>query len=360
MGTERTALADLLVTTRKDYGTTFEVTHKYQRYPFCNRLQTKNYKVDGGTSIVRNIMLDDSGQARFILPYEVEDTTVADVHTQMEVPWTQFRSKYAFDDYEIKAQKGSCHGYIDLFKTRQVDCYVGIANMIEEAGWQGRLSAADTTNPLGIPEALCMLDAGETTAGFSGQTVRYRGGTTGTTFQSIDASSEDRWKNYAFVYSAIDNEFAYQLTLAQLKTNFRAPSFVPLPEQANQMGTRAMYAPAITLARLHRIANAQDDNNVPNDLAGRLGVSADGTLMFNGVPMEYAPYLDSATYSPIYAVNWDVLQMVVRDGRWMFEYDPIDGGITMPSVTVIFVEGQYQQLCLNRRTVGFVGHTVTS
>lgn len=359
MGVDYTALADLLKTTRADYGKdAYEVMWNNQQSEFCERLQTSNYTIDGGTSIVRNVMLDNSGQARFVRLFEVEDTTVADVQNQITVPWTQFRNKMAWDVEELKRQKGSEHGFISLFQSRQTDCYWSIADLIEAAGWNGRLDAADTLNPLGIPEALCMMNAGEITPGFKGQTIRYQGGTTGTTFQGLDAATTAKWRNYAFTYTTIDNAFLESLSRACLMTQFKPVRFVPKPGNDN-VGQRRLYAGIDTVTKLYRLANAQDDNNVPNDLAGRLRLDANGGVMFNSMPIVYVPALDNKTYSPVYAVDWTKLQMVVPGSEWMSEDDPMRAP-SQPSVMVIYVNGQYQQLCLNRRTCGFVGHTVTA
>ncbi len=353
------ALVDLLKTTLADYAKgVFEVMWGKQHYEYCERMQQGNYRIDGGTSIKRNVMLDNTGQARFVQMFEVEDTTIGDTQTQMDVPWCQFRTKYAWDKKELLDQRGSKHGFIDLLLSRRTDSLWSLADLLEEGGWKGRLNATDVRNPLGVNEALCMMDAGETAPGFKGKTIRYRGGTTGTTFQSIDAATTAKWRNYAFCYTTVDNALLEYLTRAILMTSFRPPSFVPQPGN-DAVGPRRMYGGIDAVTKLIRMADAKDDNSQPQDLAGRLRVNSVGTCMFNGLPIIHVPDLDSATYSPLYGVDWTKLQIITQDGYFMEEEDPMRAP-SQPSVLQAYVNGAYQQLCLNRRTAGFVGHTVTA
>ncbi|MHC5059303.1 MAG: hypothetical protein ACYTKD_32010, partial [Planctomycetota bacterium] len=63
MGVDNTALADLLATTLKDLPKgQFEVMWDSQNYEFNNIYQKHRRRVDGGTSIQRNVMLDRNGR----------------------------------------------------------------------------------------------------------------------------------------------------------------------------------------------------------------------------------------------------------------------------------------------------------
>jgi hypothetical protein len=353
------ALLDLLKTTLADYGKdAFEVMWGKQRYEYCERMQNSNFRIDGGTSIKRNIMLDHTGQARFVQMFEVEDTTIGDVQSQMDVPWCSYRTKYAWDKKELLDQRGSQHGFIDLLLSRRTESLWSLADLLEEGGWKGRLSATDTRNPLGVPEALCMMDAAETTPGFKGQTIRYRGGTTGTIFQGIDASTTAKWRNYACVYTTVDNALIKSLTRACLMTAFKPAWFVPQPGK-DAIGPRRMYAGVDVVNDMIDIADAKDDNHAPNDARGRVRVNGNGGVMFNGMPLIHIPDLDLATYSPIYAIDWTKLQIIIQDGFHMVEDEPMRAP-SQPSVLQVYLNGAYQQLCQNRRTVGFVAHKVTT
>jgi hypothetical protein len=88
------------------------------------------------------------------------------------------------------------------------------------------------------------------------------------------------------------------------------------------------------VTELEDLADKRDDNNTPNDLAGKMLHSFDGTVMFNRMPLVYIPQLDGVTVTdsttasfspdPIYCVDWTKLQPTVRDGYWMEE--KADGG----------------------------------
>ena len=66
MAVKNSALLDLIETTLPDLPEQyFEITWDRQDYEFCRIYQTERMEVDGGTSIKRKLMLDDTGNARY-------------------------------------------------------------------------------------------------------------------------------------------------------------------------------------------------------------------------------------------------------------------------------------------------------
>ncbi|MCK9601272.1 MAG: phage major capsid protein [Sphaerochaeta sp.] len=350
------AMLDLLRTTLKNLPKdTWEEMWDYQQYPAFNALQDKNISIEGGTSITRNVAWGDSGNFKFVRPYEVDTTVITDRQQEINVPFCHFQTSYAWNKIELAANRGK-EQYISYVKSRVVDERKGLVNGLEEAFWNGRVSASDDRNPIGITEILPMADAGSTTSGFVGKTIRYSGGTTGTIFEGLDANTYDKWRSYVQVYSALDNAFLEQFTKACLETTFFIPNFVPQPGD-NKIGpSRAVYTSGEIVAKLFSLMGSKDDNYVGSDLLKRQTfVNANGVVSINSMPIMFAPAMTS-TYGQLYAVDWSFMTPVVRAGNWLVETDPIQKPDDHKTY-VAYLDGSFNMLCKNRRRAGFLMHT---
>jgi hypothetical protein len=93
--------------------------------------------------------------------------------------------------------------------------------------------------------------------------------------------------------------------------------------------------------------------------------SYEGTVYFNKMPLVYVDRLDGYTVTdgnsnafepdPIWCVDWSKLLPVVQDGYWMEEGKPAVNSNQHTTLTV-YLDGSHNNLCTNRRTVGFVLH----
>lgn len=348
---------DLLRTTLKDLPKNrFEVMWTYQNYDFNRIFDEKKLTIDGGTSVQRNVVLDHTGQARFRQMFDTDQVNVAHVHKQIDVPWTQLSTQYAWDEVELLTQMNSTKGYISLIKTRVNDALWAWADLVEERGWQTPTSSTDNLYPYGIPYYLNKLDSGVTDGGFSGQTIVYGDASTGTVCAGLDAAANTKWKNYADVYTTVDNSLLKKFRKAFRLTRFTPPRFINSPGQDTEID-RVVYAGGDEFDALSDLADKRDDNHSPDDLMGGVRVRSNnnGVPFVNGHPIVYIPYLDNDTDKPIYAVDWKKLRTVVQDGYWMKEKAPMQSP-TQHTVLVVYVDGRCCVLCLNRRTAGFVLH----
>jgi len=355
MSVNNTQLKDLLATTLKDLPKQkFEVMWTNQEYEFCRIYQEDRQQIDGGTSILRNVMLDHSGNARYRRLFDVDQPLVAAVQKQIDVPWVQVSTNYSWDVVEILRNKNSAKGYINLMTSRRTDGLWSLADLIEERGWITPTSATDTLYPYGIPYYLNMLGSGVTTAGFSGQTITYQDATTGTICAGIDASTESKWRNYAATYTKVDNALLRTLRRAVMATRFRAPPIMTSPGD-DSPGTKRMYTSLDVNVELQDMADKRDDATAPKDLAGKSLVDNQGVCYFNRIPIQYIPNLDGVTYNPIYVVDFKKFIPFVHDGYWMEESEPMTDRLQHTTYTV-YLDGSHNNLCLNRRTCGFVVH----
>jgi len=277
------------------------------------------------------------------------------------VPWTQIGTNYSWDKVEIMRNKNSAKGFIDLLKTRRIDGLWSLAKLIENRAWKSPNNSTDDLNPYGVPYYINMLNADVTAAGFSGQTIRYQDGTTGTACAGLDAATYDKWRNYAATYTAVNNDLLKTIRKACLLTNFKAPLFINDPAQMRS-GAKRFYCDADTGVDLQDLADARDDNHTGNEVLGNIRIDDTGMVMINRLPCAYIPQLNGVTdpvtgdaTSPIYYCNFEKFIPVVQDGYWMEESEPMtDRG--QHTTFTIYLDGSHNNLCVNRREAGFVIH----
>ena len=366
MGVKNSQLADLISTTLKDLPDgQFEVMWDSQNYEFCRIYEQSRRQIDGGTSIQRNVLLDRNGRARYRRLYDTDEPVVDNNQHTIDVPWTQIGTDYSWDVVELLRNKNSSKGFINLIESRRCERMWDLAELIEERGWQTPTSATDKKYPYGIPYYINLLDAGSTEGGFHGQTIRFQNGTTGSICAGIDAATESKWRNYADTYSKVDNSLLRRMRQAVRRTRFRPAPNVQKPGNDQVGSPIKLYTNDATVTELEDLADKRDDNTAPKDLAGKMLHDFDGTVYFNRMPVVFIPQLDGFTVQdgggndfepdPIFCVDWTKLQPVVQDGYWMEEGEPmVDRG--QHTTFTVFLDGSHNNLCINRRTAGFVLH----
>ncbi|KKM83221.1 hypothetical protein LCGC14_1311610 [marine sediment metagenome] len=362
MGVKNADLVDLIETTLPDLpNQNFEVTWTNQNYEACRIYQQDRMEIDGGTSIKRKLMLNPTGNARYRRLFDTDEPAVGDVMYEIDVPWTQIGTHYSWDKVEILRNKNSAKGFIRLLETRRIEGLWSLADLIEDRFWKAPDSVTDDLNPYGVPYYLNMLDDDATAAGFLGQTIRYEGGTTGTVCAGLDANVETKWKNYAGTYTKVDNSLLRTFRQAFILTKFKAPMILNDPSTPYNASKR-IYSDSDMAIDLQDLADAKDDNHSGKDVLGNLRMDDGGLVYINRLPVVYISQLDGVTdpvqssaTSPLYCVDFTKFIPYVQDGFWMEESEPMtDRG--QHTTFTIFLDGSHNNLCINRRTAGFVIH----
>ena len=363
MAVKNSALLDLIETTLPDLPEQyFEITWDRQDYEFCRIYQTERMEVDGGTSIKRKLMLDDTGNARYRRNFDVDEPAVGDVMQGIEVPWTQIGTHYSWEKMELIRQRNSAKGFIRLLDTRRAEGLWSLAKLIENRAWKTPTNSSDDLNPYGVPYYINMLDADSSDAGFEGKTIRFQDGTTDTVCAGLDADTHDKWRNYAAVYTKVNNDMLRTFRKAFLLTRFKAPMFINDPAQKRNAAKR-IYCDADTAVALQDLADSRDDNHKGKDVLGNIRVDEGGIVYINRIPVQYIPDLDGAvdpvtsgTTKPMYCVDFEKFIPYIQEGYWMEESDPMNDRRQHTTFTV-FLDGAHNNLCVNRRQAGFVLHT---
>jgi hypothetical protein len=278
------------------------------------------------------------------------------MHT-ITVPWTQIGTNYSWDRLEILRNKNSAKGFVNLMKVRRVDGLWSLADLIEERAWKTPESSSDDLYPNGVPYYLTFFTdtsgTVNTSSGFNGVAAKYQDGTYTGSIAGINATNEAKWRNYCALYTTVNNAMLKAFRTAFVATRFKPPLFINDPA-SKRTAQKRVYASLDVVTDLMDLADQKDDKHSGKDVLSNLKV--DDTLCYvNRLPVVYIPQLDGEDYTPIYCIDFAKFIPYVQDGYWMEEGEPqTDRG--QHTTFTVFLDGSHNNLCLNRRTCGFVLH----
>jgi len=358
-------LIDLIATTLPQLPEQyFEVAWTNNDYEACRIYQRDRMEVDGGTSIKRKVMFNNTGNARYRRLFDTDDPAVSDVMTEIDVPWTQIGTHYSWDILELKRNQ-SARGFIRLLETRRIDGLWSLADLIEERFWMTPDSATDDLHPYGVPYYLNTCRHTVTGGGWNGTYVVYQDGTASQVCAGISTADEAKWANWAATYTSVNNAMLESFRTAFMATKFKAPLILNDPAQTRNAAKR-VYANLEITVKLQVLADARDDFHRGKDVLGNIRIDDSATVYLNRLPVVYISELDGATsletdhaattLDPIYCVDFEKFIPYVQDGYWMEETEPISGGVTQHTAFTVFLDGSHNNLCVNRRKAGFVLH----
>ncbi len=358
MSVKQSDLADVIAITINDLPKQeFEVGWDSQDFEACRIYQNERMVIDGGNQIERKIMLDQSGNARYRRAYDTDTPGVSDVMHTIKAPWTRIGTNYSWDDFELLQNKNNAKGFIDLMKVRRVDGLWSLAELIEDRFWKTPESTTDDLYPFGVPYYITMFSADatlNTSAGFNGKFIKFQDSTYDSTCANINAANEAKWRNYAAPYTAIDSAFLKTFRLAFMYTKFKAPLIVNDP-QNKRTAAKRVYTDFDTVAQIMDLADQKDDRHSGKDIMSNLRMDDTGLAFVNRLPVVPIPQLNGAAYTPVYCIDFSKFIPYVHDGYWMKEGAPeTDRG--QHTTFTVYLDGAHNNLCLNRRTAGFVLH----
>ena len=106
------------------------------------------------------------------------------------------------------------------------------------------------------------------------------------------------------------------------------------------------------------LADQKDDRHTGKDVLSNLRMDEGGLVFVNRLPVIPIPQLNGAPLTPIYCIDFAKFIPYVQDGYWMEEGEPLTDRGQHTTFTV-FLDGAHNNLCLNRRTCGFLLHKVS-
>jgi hypothetical protein len=338
----------------------FEVALARTNYPAVNTwFQKDKMVIDGGTSIARNIMLDNSGNARHVRLYQRSSINQSDVQKKLTAPWVQIEGQWSIERREVLRNRGKAR-FIDLVKSKRLDAQLAMAELLETRAWLTPQNSSDDLNPRGllyyisklIPSTGSGYDALiDIAGGFSGRRVIWGDATqTLNDKAGLNPTTLSKWRNYVDTKTGINSDFITKASRLFYATKFVSPM---LAKDLSKEGSNKM-----------RIYMGLDDIVAYGDLARKanenLGADLDkfhGVLAFNRIPIIHASALDADTDRPVYFINHDKFNPFILEGDWMQEDEP-DRDPEMHNVVTTFVDGSYNYLDINVRESGGVIHNV--
>jgi hypothetical protein len=358
VGISNADLIDLQKTTLQNLpDMEFEVVLSLQNFPVIDKWFGENKKsIGSGTQIERNIMLDTTGNAKHVKPFQKTPINIGDTQTKITAPWCRVQTHYSIERREALENRSPAR-YIDLLKARRIDGTLDLAKLLERRAWATPNSASDDVNPRGLPYWISMLDAAATSTGaFSGSRIIYGDLTTSQSKGGIDLSlaANANGKNWAATYTAIDATFVANLRRAFHAVEFKSPVTV----EGLQKGNTSNYKIYMGLDNLVAYEELTAGKNVGQDYGNDLA-KFHGATVFRRVEIVHTPSLNGATYSPVYGVNHGMFYPVVLEGDWMRESDPMMD-VEQHNTMTTFIDGSYNFFSKNYRESGFVLHTVTA
>lgn len=341
----------------------FEVALLRQQYQVINEwFKNDKVNVESGTSIVRNIILNTSGNARHVRLYQKTSLNVADVQVRITAPWVQVQSSYSIERREALRNRKPAM-YIELLKSRRIDGMLSLADLLEGRAWVSPDTSSDDLNPYGLPYWLSKVMPSNASGysatidipgTFSGRRVLYNvSGSVTNNVGGIDPTANSQWRSYADTYTAIDQYFVKTMRKAFHATKFVSPMIVKDLKEGPSSKFRIYMG-------LQNLTDFEDLTTKANENLGPDLDKFHGVTTFRRVPVLYTPPLDSDADSVVYGVNHAKFYPIVLDGDWMRESDPMMD-VEQHNVITTFIDGSYQFFCTNRREAGFtLSHTLAS
>lgn len=329
-------IVDLVATTQKELGRMrwTDLATDLTEYEVLPRMLKKGkVKFQTGEGIQRNVMVDDSGAAKHVGLFNVDDVNVGDVMQQADVSWRHTTTNYAFDRREKGMNQGP-QQIVDLIKIRRADSMISLAKLLEETFWSKPADSTDKVTPFGL-DYWMVRDASE---GFNGGNPAGFSDGAG----NLDSSTYTRWANWTAQYADVTKaDLVRKMRKAHRRTNFKSP--VDIPDYREGKGQRfRIYVNEETIAGMEDLGEAQNEN-LGRDLA-----SMDGSMAFRKNPIVYVPYLDDDSANPVYMVDWGVLFIYFLRGEYLREEKPKQAS-NQHNVFESHVDLTWNSLCVNRR-----------
>ncbi len=369
------ALADLLADTIRNLPENqFEIALDQPQYPFCHILDEENISARGGTSVQKNIVLNyDFGQAQPRTMYQTDQPIVGNAMNVINVPWTFLGVSYSWDINELLMNKNDEYGFVDLIMERREVALAQLAGLLETLGWGVPQSASDTITPYGMQYYFPFAANGFSGKGFSGQTIRYSNGTTGTVCAGIDASVFGKWNSWVGTYNRVDNSLLRLIRSSIRQTHFSFPKFMSDPGDISDEvdSTHGLYVGDTIMSELEDLLQKMGDAGVKQGLFGGISVqtAADGKayVTIDGIPVMYNPFLDTETVTgtsgvaknpnSILCVRWDALRPTVLEDMWNHETLPMADRGQHTTLTT-YLDSTWNIVVQDRRRAGFRLHNV--
>lgn len=306
----------------------------------------------GGRGIETRIRVRDKGTFKFVNLYETDSNIQVDVTAEMQATWRHWQEHAVFDTKETAMNSGQPKLF-DTVLARLSSAYETVANRLEEDVAQTAVNVGHTKSLQGLGAMLAPLEAGVTTTtpGFNGKTIIYRDGSTGTTFQGLDASlaKYKRLRNWVDLH---DGEMT-PILLDKIRRAMNRTKFRRIPQlkgrDPKRSGERIVLMGLGLAEQYESMVQSSIDGASGDGMNARAGA-------LRGVRLIPVPVFDDLlTHNPIYGVWTKHIHGHILRGRWMDERRAKPDSNAM-DVVRIQISGSGLMYNDNRRESGWLIH----
>jgi len=265
----------------------------------------------GGWQYDFPVLTSTAGAASHVGLYASSTGAVQKHIDRCQMPLRISRTRYDWDDIEAAMNSGEAQ-IANIIMGRQVAALTDLVELIELAIWGAPTDNTDVVTPYGIGHAVTT----GTTAGFTGT---FQSGFT-TKYGSTSTALNNYWNSFTNV--SFDDLVA-KVDLAMLSIGFQPYQYVTGIEE--KMPRYRMFTGQTNILALRQLGRAQNANQpAPYDL-----MIKDGMITINGVPVEYAPAIDTidatlqTAQRPFYILDMAYWYPFRLGQYWMKQTDPM-------------------------------------
>lgn len=345
-------IADLVIATQEERyeDRIVEMATDLQEHVAMGQLSRQNKIThQGGKNMEFYLMDTFIDSAVNVGLYNTVTAAMGDVLSSATADWRWTQVNFALDEREQALNSGDKTRVLDFVKSKRMSCNISRAVHFEKMFWGTPTTSTDTLRPNGI-DSFITFPATFTAAGFVG--VNPPGFTSGI---CVNSTAHPRWSNWYNQYTAItDDDLVKKGCKLMYEIDFKPP--IANPDIADLIGKprRAIYTCYDVVEGVRVLQRAQNDDLGP-DIARFFNMA-----MFNGIPMQAVPFLDSdkatksamAAYNPIYFVDWATFEFAFQAG-YDEEVKTIQGD-NQPHVYITVITDSWNLVCKNKRRNGLL------
>lgn len=334
-------LADLIEVTLDDLGKPgfTEIASALQDYVAMTRLiRRERVQFESGTGVEKRIMLDHSGAAKNVLPYEQDSYNVADVMGNFRVPWRHTNTNWGVERTEIAMNRDPAR-IVELIKVRRADAMISLAERMETDFWSKPADSSDETTPFGV---LYWIVSNATTGFNGGNPAGFSGGAGG-----LSSTTYPRWANYTAQYTNMTKDDGVTaMRDIYRKIQFKSPT--DHPNHRKGPDKYEIFTNDTGIAAVETVGEQQNEN------LGRDIARMDDRIVFRGRPVHWVPQLDgnADVTDPFIFINWAVLNPVFLRGEFLHE--ETHRAPNQHKVTVTDTDLTWNVCAVNRRRLGIL------
>lgn len=313
--------------------------------------------IQSGKKITDRVQFSFGSQFGFYQPNETFSPMLEDFLTNMEVNWRFAKNVWGWTDQEIELNVGDASGearytaFKKLKASKKQACTIATYEGMEDSLWATPSNSEMETSTGKRPYSIraFITEDGLAPSGF-------------TTVMGVNPSTQTRWRNQVSSYTAalIDVQLLPKMEEMWMKLRFRSPKNgeKAFTDSSPEKNKRKFLICTNVEGRLKYVQLTREANDNPV-AAGRGDLGwALTDAQFGGIDVEPISALDNVGYAAgqprFFWLNLMFMTPIMHSRRYLYEEDPMRGGITQPWTWVVYTDIWFNLFCRSRRRQGII------